>query len=128
MQPESGALAETAETVAAAFADHWVAVAERGGRLVGAVLYQRRGEEIYLGRLSVAPDCRGEGIATALLDHVERHARRIGAVAVTLGVRLALPANQRFFAARGYRETGRDTHAGFAEPTSIRLAKPLAPR
>lgn len=128
MQPESGALAETAATVAAAFADHWVAVAERDGRLVGAVLYQKRGEAIYLGRLSVAPDCRGQGIATALLDQLERHARRLGAAAVTLGVRIALPENQRFFAARGYRETGRDTHAGFAEPTSIRLAKPLAPR
>jgi ribosomal protein S18 acetylase RimI-like enzyme len=128
LRPESGALAETAETIAAAFRDHWVAVAERDGALVGAVLYTRRGEDIYLGRLSTSPECRGQGIASALVAHVEAHARSLGALAVTLGVRIALPENLRFFEALGYREVGRDTHASFDSPTSIRLAKRLASR
>ena len=129
MKPESGALAETAESVAAAFRDHWVAVAEREGRLAGAVLYKRHGEaEIYLGRLSVLPEFRGQGIAAALVHHVETHARVLGAAAVTLGVRIALPANLRFFQGQGYHEVGRDTHAGFEQPTSIRLEKRLDAR
>ncbi len=128
LRPKSGALAETAETIAAAFGDHWVAVAERDGVLVGAVLYTRRDDDIYLGRLSTSPEYRGQGIASALIEHVEEHARRLGAPAVTLGVRIALPENLRFFQAHGYVEVGRDTHAGFDQPTSIRLAKRLAPR
>lgn len=128
LRPESGALAETAETVAAAFGDHWVAVAERDGLLIGAVLYTRRGGDIYLGRLSTQPECRGQGIASALVAHVEAHARRLGASSITLGVRIALPENLRFFQALGYVEVGRDTHAGFDQPTSIRLAKRLDPR
>jgi len=128
LRPESGALAETAETIAAAFGDHWIAVAERDGVLIGTVLYTRRGDDLYLGRLSTLPEFRGQGIAAALIAHVEEHARRLGAHAVTLGVRIALPENLRFFQALGYGEVGRDTHAGFESPTSIRLAKRLGPR
>lgn len=128
LEPESGALSETSETIAAAFGDHWVAVAERDGTLVGAVLYTRRGGDLYLGRLSTLPEHRGQGIAAGLIAHAEWHARDLGAAAVTLGVRIALPENFRFFEALGYREVGRDTHVGFDRPTSIRLAKRLDAR
>jgi GNAT superfamily N-acetyltransferase len=128
LRPESGALSETSETIAAAFGDHWIAVAERNGALVGAVLYTRRGDDLYLGRLSTLPEHRGQGIAASLIAYAERHARDLGAAAVTLGVRIALPGNLNFFQALGYREIGRDTHAGFDRPTSIRLAKRLDPR
>jgi GNAT superfamily N-acetyltransferase len=117
LEPESGALRETAETIAAAFADHAVFVAETGGSLVGCVLAKREGENLYLGRISVRPDFRRHGIASRLLAEAERQARATGARALTLGVRIALPGNFRFFAAHGFREIGREAHPGFDHPT-----------
>jgi ribosomal protein S18 acetylase RimI-like enzyme len=125
LRPESGALGETAETITAAFVDHAVIVAETGGRLIGCVLATRQGERFYLGRLAVHPDFRRYGIAGRLLDEAERHARATGATALTLGVRIALPDNFRYFARRGFREIGREAHPGFDHPTSINMAKPL---
>ena len=125
LAPESGALGETAETIAAAFADHAVIVAEAAGRLVGCVLATRQGDDLYLGRFAVHPDFRRYGIASRLLAEAERHARATGASALALGVRIALPDNFRYFAARGFREIGRTAHAGFDHPTSIAMAKRL---
>jgi GNAT superfamily N-acetyltransferase len=125
LEPESGALGETAETIAATFADHVVIVAEAGGRLVGCVLATRRGEDLYLGRFAVHPDFRRHGIASRLLAETERHARATGATALALGVRIALPGNFRYFAARGFREIGREAHPGFDRPTSILMEKSL---
>jgi predicted N-acetyltransferase YhbS len=125
LQPESGALGETAETIVAAFADHAVIVAETGGRLVGCVLATQQGQNLYLGRLAVHPDFRRYHIASRLLAAAERHARATGAAALTLGVRIALSENFRYFAARGFREIGREARAGFDRPTSINMAKRL---
>ena len=93
LEPESGALGETAETIAAAFADHTVIVAEADGRLVGCVLATWRGMELYLGRFAVDPAFRRHGIASRLLADAERHARTSGAATLTLGVRIALSDN-----------------------------------
>ncbi len=125
LEPESGALSETAETIAAAFANHVVIVAEADDRLVGCVFATRHGDDLYLGRLAVHPQFRRHEIACRLLGAAERHARATGAAALTLGVRIALPANFRYFAARGFREVGREAHPGFDHPTSINMAKRL---
>jgi len=125
LDPESGALDETTETIAAAFADHTVIVAEAGGRLVGCVLATPQHDVIYLGRFAVHPHYRRHGIASRLLAEAERLARASGAAALTLGVRIALPDNFRFFAERGFRETGREAHPGFDHPTSINMTKRL---
>src|SRR5262249_54874154 len=125
LEPESGALGETAETPAAAFVAHAVIVAEIDGRLVGCVLATRQGENLSLGRFAAHPDFRRHGIASRLLAEAERHARATGAAALTLGIRIALPDNFRYFAARGFREIGREAHQGFDYPTSINMAKQL---
>ena len=102
-----------------------VIVAETEGRLVGCVLATPQGESLYLGRFAVHPDFRRCGIASRLLGEAERHARATGAGALTLGVRIALPDNFRYFAARGFRETCREAHPGFDHPTSINMEKRL---
>jgi hypothetical protein len=44
---------------------------------------------------------------------------------VRLGVRIALPDNQRLFASLGYVEFSREAHPGFDHPTSINMRKAL---
>ena len=128
--PPSAALGETPERIAAELAGPYrAAVAELGeppeatGAAAGCVLFRPEGEDLYFGRLSVLPRYRGEGIATALVAYVEAEAARRGCPGVVLGVRIALPANQRFFARLGYVEVARHAHPGFDHDTSIEMRK-----
>lgn len=125
--PESGAFAETAERIAAELRSGTTALlAERNGRLLGCVLAEEKGGDLYFGRLSVLPAARGLGLAKRLVGAVEDEARRRGLPAVRLGVRIVLTENQRLFASLGYREIAREAHPGFDHPTSITMRKELA--
>lgn len=128
IRPESAALKETAQSVARLIAEGRVFVADCEGRLAGCVSAAPEGEHVYLGRLSVLPEFRRRGIANRLLEAAEDYARETGLGAVLLKVRVALPENQAFFRARGYREIGREAHPGFDHPTSIRMEKRLSAR
>ena len=123
LKPPSAALDETVASLGRRLADGAVFLAERDDRVIGAVCAETRGDSIYLDRLAVLPAARGRGVAAALVAAVEGFAAEAGAGAVTLGVRLALPGNIRMFERLGYAETGRKAHPGFAEATSMDMAK-----
>lgn len=125
--PESGAFRETAEAIAGELAkESGAIVAERNGVVVGCVMTSPLDGDLYFGRLSVRPEARGLGLAKRLIAAVEDEARRRGLPGVRLGVRIALPDNQRLFQSLGYREISREAHPGFDHPTSINMRKPLS--
>jgi ribosomal protein S18 acetylase RimI-like enzyme len=122
--PESGAFAETVESVGRALAQGG-ALASIGGAPAGCVLFRREADALYLGRLAVLPEFRRRGVAAALVQFVETQARRQGLARLTLGVRLALADNRRLFGALGFVETALLAHDGHAEPTQARMEKRL---
>lgn len=125
--PESGALSETVDSVRGKIERGGGVIAERAdGVAVGAALFEPEYDALYLGRLAVRPECRGQGLAARLVVAVEREAATRGITRVTLGVRLALDDNIRLFTRLGYREIGREAHPGFTEPTSMNMEKRLA--
>lgn len=99
------------------------AVALADGVLVGSVLWIAQGDGLYLARLAVAPACRGQGIAKALVAATESAARGMGLNRVHLSTRLALLDNRHLFAACGFVETSREAHPGYAQPTFVNMAK-----
>ena len=123
--PPSSALRETGSTVQA-----WI---EGGGGfgIVGAgglsavLLWAERDGGLYAGRLAVAPEARGQGLARRLVGAAEAEARRRGLPRVHVRVRLELPGNLALFASLGFREVGREAHPGFAVPTVAVLEKRL---
>jgi ribosomal protein S18 acetylase RimI-like enzyme len=123
--PESSALAETIDTVAAKIARGGAVVVERDGRMLAATLYEPLDGSLYIGRLAVRPEARRIGVAALLVEAVEGIARAGGIPRLTLGVRLALADNIRLFTRLGFRETGREAHPGFTEPTSMNMEKLL---
>jgi ribosomal protein S18 acetylase RimI-like enzyme len=124
--PESNPFRETPEAIADQLATGSGAiVAERNGIVIGCVMTEPLDGDLYFGRLAVLPEARGLGIAKRLIAAVEDDARRRGLSGVRLGVRIALPDNQRLFQALGYREISREAHPGFDHPTSITLRKAL---
>jgi ribosomal protein S18 acetylase RimI-like enzyme len=124
--PESGALSETAASIASELSNgNGAIVAERNGSLLGCVMTKLEEDDLYFGRLAVLPSARGRNLARRLVDAVEAEARTRGLPGVRLGVRIALPDNQRLFVSLGYREISREAHPGFDHPTSINMRKPL---
>jgi len=124
--PESSAFRETPEAIADQLANGSSAiVAERNGQMMGCVMTEVLEGDLYFGRLAVLPAARGLGLAKRLIAAVEDEARRRGLPGVRLGVRIALPDNQRLFQSLGYREISREAHSGFDHPTSINMRKAL---
>lgn len=124
--PESSAFRETAEVIAHQLVNGSGAiVAERNGTMIGCVMTELLEGDLYFGRLAVLPEARGLGLAGRLIAAVEDEARRRGLPGVRLGVRIALPDNQRLFQSLGYREISREAHPGFDHPTSINMRKTL---
>ncbi|MBS0224400.1 MAG: GNAT family N-acetyltransferase [Proteobacteria bacterium] len=127
--PESGAFRETAAGIVAELAKGAGAiVAERNGSTLGCVMIKVMEGDLYFGRLSVAPQARGLGLAKRLVAAVEAEARARGLAGVRLGVRVVLTENQRLFRSLGYVEIGREAHPGFDHPTSINMRKSLLDR
>ncbi|WP_374382511.1 GNAT family N-acetyltransferase [Dongia sp.] len=125
LTPPSGAAGETLESISALLEKGAIFKALAGDQLVGCVVAEDKGAEIYIGRLAVRPDCRRQGIAGQLLAAAEDYARARGAARLTLNVRLVLSGNIRLFEGAGYRVTGQGSHPGFAVPTFHIMQKDL---
>ena len=123
--PPSSALKETAATITDHLAHGGGAVLENGEVIVGVVLWNEEDDALYIGRLSVHPELRRQGIARALMDEAEREARRRGIMRMTLGVRLELEDNRRFFRSCGFEDAELRRHAGFSEPTWVLMERRL---
>jgi ribosomal protein S18 acetylase RimI-like enzyme len=90
-----------------------------GAPPVACVVLTPKPDCLYLGKLAVAKDQRGQGHARRLVGHALNRARDLGLPAVELQVRVELTGNQAAFAAMGFVETARTAHAGHDRPTSI---------
>jgi ribosomal protein S18 acetylase RimI-like enzyme len=125
--PPSSALRETAATITDHLARGGGAVLESGGVIAGIVLWNEDEGAFYISRLSVDPERRRQGMARALMDEAEREARRQGFTRMTLGVRLELEENRRFFRSCGFVDASLRSHEGFREPTWVLMERRLGP-
>jgi GNAT superfamily N-acetyltransferase len=127
LQPPPGALTETEGSVRAHL--------KRGGRValafiegapVGVLFVERKGDALFLSRVSVVPEKRGSGITARMVALAEELARQEGAGSLTLRVREVLAQNLALFERLGFRETGRHGHESRPETVMIDMRKGLA--
>lgn len=95
------------------------------GTPVASVLWNSA-EGFYISRVAVDRRARRRGLGWRLLTLAEKAARAAGKPAMTLETRLTLPGNRRLFEAFGFHEISRHAHPGYAEPTFMRMEKPLS--
>ncbi|OGS48429.1 MAG: hypothetical protein A3K68_01450 [Euryarchaeota archaeon RBG_16_68_13] len=92
-----------------------VLVADAGGRIVGCVAVEDRGEALELVDIDVPREFQRRGIGTRMVRSVEERARREGKRAVTLGTsRSAAGVPWKSFPwwlSLGYRVTGEEENA-----------------
>lgn len=119
LTPPSGALSESAETVAADFAtEGGLLLRDDSGRLVGTCRVRRLGLAWVLRRCAVDPSCRRHGLGGLLLGEAHAWAAEEGAVRAHVGVRDALTGSRAFWQSQGYAVLA--THGFWTE-----LARPL---
>lgn len=106
-------------------------IAESDGALVGCVYVELRGEDSYLGLLSVDPNLQKTGLGRRLVAAAEEFAREMGARRMDLTVvnlRTELPP---YYAKLGYKVVGEESipeemKQRVNQPCSfIRMSKPL---
>jgi GNAT superfamily N-acetyltransferase len=83
-------------------------------------------DALYVGKLAVARDHRGKGLARNLIDLAETRVRALGLTALELQTRIELTENHATFRALGFTEIGRTAHPGFDHPTSITFRRPVS--
>jgi ribosomal protein S18 acetylase RimI-like enzyme len=92
-----------------------IIVAVDGARIVGSATLELEGrvepeddptlepDEAHIRMLGVAPDHRGAGVGSLLMDACEARAREAGKTFVTLHTTSRMSAAQAMYASRGYR-------------------------
>jgi len=96
-----------------------------GTPVVACVLLTPRRDALYLGKLAVAANLRGTGLARQLVDLAVGRARAHGLAALELQTRTELVEDHATFARLGFVQTATCAHPGYARPTSLTLRRPL---
>ena len=86
---------------------------------IACMVLTPRKDALYVGKLAVATDQRGRGLARVLMAVAEGRASSRGLTVLELEARVELLENQAAFVAMGFVEVGRKAHAGFDQATSI---------
>lgn len=96
-----------------------------GAPVAACVFLTPKPGRLYLGKLAVAADRRGAGLARRLVALAEDRARALDLPELELQTRVELVENQATFRAMGFAESARTAHAGHDRPTSITYRRPV---
>ena len=81
--------------------------------------------DLYIGKLAVTAERRGEGFARSLVDVAAERARELGRNALTLQTRIELVENHAVFRRMGFAPLGMTAHPGYDRPTSVTMRRAL---
>jgi GNAT superfamily N-acetyltransferase len=127
IDPPSSFVTMTPETLRTKAADEVLILALDDAILIGCAFCAPKGDQLYLGKLAVAPEHRGRGLLRRMLAEADAVARARGLSALTLQTRVELTENHATFAALGFRQTGSEAHRGYDRPTSLIFRREVPP-
>lgn len=117
LDPPSGALRESVDSVRRDLEAHGGAIAWFGVEAVGCLRFELDAGHMHVRRVAVAPEHQRQGIGSALMEWSHEHARSLGISEMRLGVRKQLPGNRAFYTRLGYSLVARHRHPGHSGVT-----------
>ncbi len=87
------------------------------------VFIKKKGDYLYIGKLSVRENMKGKGLARALIEISEKRAKLMGLSGLELETRIELTENHEIFRRLGFVKIGEGVHKGFDRPTYIVMRK-----
>ena len=123
IDPPSSLLQLTAELIAEKAHQETLFLAINGEELIGCVFARAQSDSVYVGKLAVRQDHRGEGIGRRLMQTSEQHARASGIAKLLLDTRIELTENHETFKSMGYIKISEQAHVGYDHPTFITMQK-----
>lgn len=97
-----------------------------GRPLFGCMFLTPKPDCLYLGKLAVQEQMRGQGVCRAMIDHAERRAVAIGLSELELETRIELTENHRVFSRLGFTIVSTGIHDGYDKPTDFLLRKQVS--
>lgn len=111
LTPPSGALRESVGDIVKKTSPGGGAVlAEIEEVAVGSAQFTLHEDHIWVGRVSVLPSHRGQGIGQQMMTYIEEYARQQGLNEARLGVRQSLPGNISFYQKLQYEIVAKKAH------------------
>lgn len=80
---------------------------------------------LYIGKLAVAPEARGQCLAKALISVAEDRARVLNLPLLELQTRIELTENHVTFRRLGFAVTAEARHPGYDRTTDVTMQKPV---
>ena len=125
IDPPSSANRLTAADLAEQSARDEIWVIEDTGKPVACMILAPRDDHLYLGKLAVSKEFRGQKLAGQLVHHAVARAKALNLPAITLQTRVELVENHAAFRAMGFEKTGETAHPGFDRATSFTFTLPV---
>jgi len=97
-----------------------------GDKPDACIFTKKKGDYLYIGKLSVREDMRGRGLARALVELAETRAKMMGLSGLELETRIELTENHETFRRLGFVKSGEGAHKGFERSTYIIMRKNIA--
>jgi predicted GNAT family N-acyltransferase len=111
-----------ADLQAKASVEHLI-LAHEHERLLGCAFAAVRDGSVYVGKVAVSAEVRGQGIARQMLEVAVSIALKTGRPCLELQTRVELIENHQAFAALGFKKVSESAHAGYARATSITMQR-----
>ncbi|HVU14545.1 MAG TPA: GNAT family N-acetyltransferase [Phototrophicaceae bacterium] len=106
LKPTPSVYAETIDDVIAAMRKGGAVIAWLDDQPVGSARYEFHEDACcYIGRVSVLPQYRGQGAASAMMEQIESLARWHGSSCLEIKVRMVLESNVHLYQRLGYEIT-----------------------
>lgn len=125
IDPPSSLHRLTAEGLALQARDGEIWVLDEMGRIIACLFLTPAPDHLYIGKLAVADEFRGQGLARELVDHAATRARALALPRMVLQSRVELTGNHAAFQALGFVRTGETAHAGYDRPTSLTFERTI---
>lgn len=127
IDPPSSMHRLTAEAIRAHDGTGEVWVVVEAGRVLACMVLTPGPDALHLGKLAVAEEARGRGLARRLAEQAVARARALGLPRVELQARVELTENHAIFRRLGFAKTGATAHPGYDRPTSLTFSRPVNP-